>query len=89
LRPYTRTSFHHQPEAQHPKSSAIHKLPADYPIYWGNSGHWPELALNGSVANDPKPTLHSWSRMSVFGEKADNRYVGAAAKTSYTSADAK
>jgi hypothetical protein len=21
-----RTSFHHQPEAQHPKSSAIHKL---------------------------------------------------------------
>jgi hypothetical protein len=34
LRPFTRTSFHHQPEAQHPKSSAIHKLPADYPIYW-------------------------------------------------------
>jgi hypothetical protein len=29
------TSFHHQPEAQHPKSSAIHKLPADYPISWG------------------------------------------------------
>jgi hypothetical protein len=28
------TSFHHQPEAQHQKSSAIHKLPADYPIYW-------------------------------------------------------
>ena len=22
--------------------------------YWGNSGHWPEPALNGSVANDPK-----------------------------------
>jgi hypothetical protein len=28
-----RTSFHHQPEAQHPNLSAIHKLPADYPIY--------------------------------------------------------
>src|SRR6478735_1845880 len=28
------TSFHHQPEAQHPKSSAIHKPPADYPIFW-------------------------------------------------------
>ena len=27
-----RTSFHHQPEAQHPKSSAIHSWPADYPI---------------------------------------------------------
>ena len=26
--------MNHQPEAQHPKSSAIHKLPADYPIYW-------------------------------------------------------
>jgi hypothetical protein len=34
-----RTSFHHQPEAQHPKSSAIHKLPADYPIYGVESGH--------------------------------------------------
>ena len=33
-----RTSFHHQPEAQHPKSSAIHKLPADYPICCSNSG---------------------------------------------------
>jgi hypothetical protein len=33
-----RTSFHHQPEAQHPKSSAIHKLPADYPIFLGYSG---------------------------------------------------
>jgi hypothetical protein len=28
-----RTSFHHQPEAQHPKSSAIHSWPADYPIF--------------------------------------------------------
>src|SRR5262245_53985689 len=26
------TSFHHQPETQHPKSSAIHKPLADYPI---------------------------------------------------------
>jgi hypothetical protein len=26
------TSFHHQPKAQHPNSSAIHKLPADYPF---------------------------------------------------------
>jgi hypothetical protein len=50
------TSFHHQPEAQHQKSSAIHKLPADYPIYWSNSGHWAALARNASVANDPKRT---------------------------------
>jgi hypothetical protein len=33
LRPCSRSSFHHQPEAQHPKSSAIHKLPAYYPIF--------------------------------------------------------
>jgi hypothetical protein len=26
------TPFHHQPEAQHPKSSAINKPSADYPI---------------------------------------------------------
>jgi hypothetical protein len=25
--------LNHQPEAQHPKSSAFHKLPADYPIF--------------------------------------------------------
>jgi hypothetical protein len=37
LRLFTQTSFHHQPEAQHPKSSAIHKLPADYPIFTPNS----------------------------------------------------
>jgi len=36
---------HHQPEALHAKSSAIHKLgPADYPIYWGQSRHVPDTA---------------------------------------------
>jgi hypothetical protein len=30
----TVTPFHHQPEAQHLKSSAIHKPQADYPIFW-------------------------------------------------------
>jgi hypothetical protein len=40
LRPSPRTSFHHQPEAQHLKSSAIHKLGrADYPIFRGKSGY--------------------------------------------------
>ena len=28
-----RTSLNHQPEAQHPKSSVIHKLLADSPIF--------------------------------------------------------
>jgi hypothetical protein len=50
LRPFTRTSFHHQPEAQHPKSSAIHKLPADYPIF----GKGYVLALRfGDLGFDP------------------------------------
>ena len=31
LRPYTRTSLNHQPEAQHPKSSASHKLAGRLP----------------------------------------------------------
>jgi hypothetical protein len=46
LRPFTRTSFHHQPEAQHPKSSAIHKLLADYPIFCPDSDRIVESLLN-------------------------------------------
>jgi hypothetical protein len=38
LRPSPRTSFHHQPEAQHPKSSAIHKLGRPItPSFWGEA----------------------------------------------------
>jgi hypothetical protein len=29
-----RTSFHHQPEAQHPKSSAIHNYAGRLPHLW-------------------------------------------------------
>jgi len=60
LRPCSRTSFHHQPEAQHPKSSAIHKLPADYPIFGGEPEVSGRAALAASVENDPKWTLTSW-----------------------------
>ena len=34
-----RTSFHHQPEAQHPKFSAIHKCAGRLPHLWVISGH--------------------------------------------------
>jgi hypothetical protein len=44
--------FHHQPEAQHPKSSAIHKLPADYPIFEGEERKWGGLAAMS--LNDPE-----------------------------------
>ena len=40
-------------EAQHLKSSAIHKLPADYPSI-GQSGHCSAMARDGSVAIDPE-----------------------------------
>ena len=35
-----RTSFHHQPEAQHPKSSAIHKNAGRLPHLLAQSGHY-------------------------------------------------
>jgi hypothetical protein len=34
-----RTSFHHQPEAQHPNFQLSTSWQADYPIYWRQSGH--------------------------------------------------
>jgi hypothetical protein len=49
-----RTSFHHQPEAQHPKSSAIHKLPADYPIFRGQIGK--QLLTSRLTGFDPNRT---------------------------------
>jgi len=39
-----RTSFHHQPEAQHPKSSAIHKLEGRLPHLLAQSGHASRVA---------------------------------------------
>jgi hypothetical protein len=48
LRPCSRTSFHHQPEAQHPNSSST-SWQADYPIFPGQLVHradipdWPSL----------------------------------------------
>jgi hypothetical protein len=51
------TPFHHQPEAQHPKSSAIHKLPADYPIYWTKADKGRFLPGMGLPASDPTATL--------------------------------
>jgi hypothetical protein len=47
-----RTSFHHQSEAQHPKSSAIHKYAGRLPHLMTQSGHavCPPLVLSGSFA---------------------------------------
>src|SRR6516164_6611205 len=49
LRPHLRTSFHHQPKAQHPKYSAIHK----------NAGRLPHLLTQSGHV---RPRLHSGAR---------------------------
>ena len=48
-----RTSFHHQPEAQHPNLQRSTRRPADYPIYRTNTGHRSVRGLNCSGANEP------------------------------------
>jgi hypothetical protein len=44
LRPHLRTSFHHQPEAQHPKNFTIHKNAGRLPHLLAQSGHANALA---------------------------------------------
>jgi hypothetical protein len=47
-----RTSFHHQPEAQHPNFQLSTRWQADYPIFRGQSGkHLLALSFSGF---DPK-----------------------------------
>ena len=71
-----RTSFHHQPEAQHPKSSAIHKLPADYPIFRlaqlalsaGRCPVWPKATSD--VKGDGLNVLEASGRIVIQASKA-------------------
>jgi hypothetical protein len=41
-----RTSFHHQPEAQHPNFPLSTSRQADYPIFRGQSGHTPSCGFD-------------------------------------------
>ena len=52
-----RTSFHHQPEAQHPIFQLSTSWQADYPIFRGEAGMRCRLAPMVSVATDPERTL--------------------------------
>jgi hypothetical protein len=52
-----RTSFHHQPEAQHPIFQLSTSWQADYPIFRSEADIQGRVALISSVANDPKRTL--------------------------------
>src|SRR6516225_11580065 len=55
MRPLLRTSFHHQPEAQHPKSSAIHNNAGRLPHLLTQSGHeWLSIV---DVQTDPSTPI--------------------------------
>jgi hypothetical protein len=51
-----RTSFHHQPEAQHPNFQLLTSWQADYPIFWGEADMHNHVATTALVADDPKRT---------------------------------
>jgi hypothetical protein len=46
-----RTSFHHQPEAQHPNFPLSASWRADYPIFRGKNGHAADIS--GTAESDP------------------------------------
>ena len=52
-----RTSFHHQPEAQHPIFQLSTSWQADYPIFRGEADMNRGVASTGSVADDPERSL--------------------------------
>jgi hypothetical protein len=51
-----RTSFHHQPEAQHPNFQLSTRWQADYPIFRREADIRRSRCLLWSDANDPKQT---------------------------------
>jgi hypothetical protein len=51
-----RTSFHHQPEAQHPIFQLSTSWQADYPIFRREAGVHGHAALTPSVGHDPNRT---------------------------------
>jgi hypothetical protein len=69
LRPYTRTSFHHQPEAQHPKSSAIHKNAGRLSHLWVRSRH--QSIVRVMSALPPKADIAERQLDVRFAPKAD------------------
>ena len=64
-----RTSFHHQPEAQHPNFQLSTSWQADYPIFWGEADIGRSRCLLWSDANDPKRTLASSKSRSAVGSR--------------------
>jgi hypothetical protein len=69
-----RTSFDHQPEAQHPKSSAIHKLPADYPIFRGKADM--QRGVAPTARSQMTPLCHSTISFAVVHSKVLTQRCG-------------
>jgi hypothetical protein len=51
-----RTSFHHQPEAQHPNFQLSTSWQADYPIFRGEADMRCRFTLMVRGTTDPQPT---------------------------------
>jgi hypothetical protein len=62
LRPHLRTSFHHQPEAQHPKYSAIHNNAGRLPHLLTQSEH--SVLRIVATQNDGRTHFAGWSPLS-------------------------
>jgi len=54
-----RTSFHHQPEAQHPIFQLSTSWQADYPIFWSEADMPRAAGACGSDENDAVDGAHS------------------------------
>src|SRR5215472_18767021 len=73
-----RTSFHHQPEAQHPIFQLSTSWQADYPIFWSEADMPRAAGACGSDENDPKRTKAGLKSRSAASLTAGD---GAAART--------
>src|SRR5262249_41900596 len=62
-----RTSFHHQPEAQHPNVQLSTSWQADYPIFW----HWLCKNSEFSHSQGTKRTYRDVFSLSTSGGKAN------------------
>ena len=75
LRPHMRTSFHHQPEAQHPNSSAIHKLVGRLPHLCAKSGL---ASLFDHLVREREQLIRDVEIERLCGRQIDDELVGRA-----------
>src|SRR5215813_2666106 len=69
-----RTSFHHQPEAQHPNFQLSTSWQADYPIFWSEADMPRAAGAHRSDADDP----NVWTRRALQEKTAEPGVYGLA-----------